>query len=329
VKILVTGGSGFLGSHLLPRLTEAGHSVRSLSRGEPPALSPPGVEWIRGDLNDPAAVKASLQDVEAVYHLAGRVSFDPQEAPLMFALHVTATRTLLEACRAAGVARFILASTSGTTAVSPVERIGTEADEAPIALVGRWPYYLSKLYEERLTRDLCREWELPLVILNPGLLLGPGDERRSSTWVVQRLLDRVVPTRSNGGLALVDVRDAADAFAQALTRGELYGKHLLGTNLSFHELFERTERLSGVPMPRLRLPRSATIAGGKLLAGWALFRGTRPLLEAAAVEVAEHFLYLDSSKAERLLGFKARDPQETLLDTVKYLERKLSPHVST
>ena len=71
-------------------------------------------------------------------------------------------------------------------------------------MVGRWPYYLSKIYEEKLALELCRARGIPLVVLNPSLLLGPGDDRLSSTWIVQKFLARDVPAMPSGGLSLVD-----------------------------------------------------------------------------------------------------------------------------
>ena len=92
----------------------------------------------------------------------------------MYELHVDATRELLRDVREAGVQRVILASTSGTIAVSKEERVGTEDGRLPHQVVGRWPYYLSKIYEEKLALEYCRKHALPLVVLNPSLLMGPG-----------------------------------------------------------------------------------------------------------------------------------------------------------
>jgi dihydroflavonol-4-reductase len=98
--------------------------------------------------------------------------------------------------------------------------------------------------------------------------------------------------------------------------------------MSMKEFFERLERLSGVPAPRLKLPSRLNILGGLALEKWAKVRKTEPGLDAASVEIAEHFFYLDSSKAERELGFKARDPHETLHDTVQdLLARMPSTHL--
>lgn len=318
-RILVTGGTGFLGTHLVERLLQDGHHVRLISRTRPAAPALQGAEWIQGDLTDRAAVRQALEGVEVVYHLAGRVSFDPKDARAMYALHVDCTRELLKDCVAATIRRFVLASTSGTIAVSKDERVGTEADDYPITVVGRWPYYLSKIYEEKLALEYCRKNQLPLIVLNPSLLLGPGDDRLSSTWTVLKFLNGEIPAMPGGGMSFVDVRDAAEAFAQALHRGEVYGRHLMGVNLPMREFFERLERLSGVSAPKLTFGSSGNVLGAKLLEKWAKLRGGEPPLLAADVEIAEHFFYLDSAKAERELAFRARDPQETLHDTVQDL----------
>ena len=322
MKILVTGGTGFLGKHLTPKLLAAGHEVRLIGRSQPPPELA-RAEYFPGELSDRAAVSAALSGVDVVYHLAGRVSFDPRDGRAMYALHVDATRELLKDAHLAKVKRFILASTSGTTAVSKEERTATEEDVAPIPVIGRWPYYLSKLYEEQLTVEFCRAKKLPLVVLNPSLLLGPGDERLSSTWTVMKFLRQELPAVPGGGFSFVDVRDAADAFVQALTRGDLYGKHLLGLNMPFTEFFSRLENLSGVPSPKFRLPSQLNILGAGLLEKLAKWRGLEPGLDVHSAEIAEHFFYLNADKAQRELGFSARDPYETLKDTVHDLLRRI------
>jgi dihydroflavonol-4-reductase len=326
VKLLVTGGTGFLGMALVPRLLAAGHQVRLIGRSAPQGEALAGAEFVRGDLKDRDAVRRALQGVEAVYHLAGMVSFDPKDGRRMYELHVDCTRELLRDCREAGIQRFILASTSGAIAVSKEERVLDESADYPIPVVGRWPYYLSKIYEEKLTLEFCRRHGIPVVVLNPSLLMGPGDERLSSTWTVLKFLQGDIPAMPNGGLSFVDVRDAAEAFVQALTRGELHGRHLMGVNMPFTDFFGRLSRLTGVATPpRLGMPSAVNVLGAKLLEKWGKVRGTEPGVLAVDVDIGEHFFYLDASKAERELGFHARDPQETLHDTVQFIYTKMAP----
>lgn len=343
MKILVTGGTGFLGAHLVPKLVAQGHQVRILGRTPPPAkfmdafntgpkagfarAHPTATpEFFKGDLKDREVVKRALEGVDAIYHLAGLVSFKPEDGRKMYALHVDATRALLEEVNALGSKpRVILASTSGAIAVSKTERIGTEADDYPIEVVGKWPYYLSKIYEEKLALDYCKRKQIPLVVLNPSLLMGPGDDRLSSTWTVLKFLQRDIPAMPGGGMSFADARDVADAAVNALSRGELYGRHLMGVNLSMPDFFSRLERLSGVPAPRVKLPKQVNVLGAYALEAFAKWRGVKPPLDPHEVDIGEHWFWLDSSKAERELGYRARDVYESLSDTVAYTMTKMAP----
>lgn len=318
MKLLVTGATGFLGSTLVPLLSEAGHEVRALVRSD---AAFPGVDCARGDVRDPESLRRALRGIEGVFHLAGLVSRDPADGRRMYELHVDGTRNLLAAAERAQVSRVVLASSSGTIGVSRTRRIATEEDDYPIEAVGRWPYYLSKIYEEKLAIEAARRG-LPLVILNPSLLLGPGDARMSSTGDIYRFLMGRIPVLPRGGISFVDVRDAAEAFVAALTRGNVGERHLLGAvNWEFQEFFARLGRIAHRPAPPLRMPSRLKIATAHLLERWARERGREPELPASDVEMGECWFFIDSSKSARLLGFRPRDPLETLSDTVRYVRR--------
>jgi len=321
VKVLVTGASGFLGRTLLPLLAEQGVALRVLARGGCEEAQALGAEVVVASLEDREAVRRALAGADVLYHLAGRVDFDPPDATALYRLHVEATRTLLEDALAAGVSRVVMASSSGTVAVSAQPREATELDDYPIGLVARWPYYLSKIYQEKTALRFHRESGLPVVVLNPSLLLGPGDERLTSTDLVFKFLARRIPAMPSGGLSFVDVRDAARAFAAALHRGRPGERHLLGgANMTFAELFARLSRLSGVPAPRLRLPSATSIAASRLLERFHAWRASDPPISSSEVEMGERFWYVDSAKARAELAFETRDPQETIFETWRFVE---------
>ncbi len=326
MKIALTGATGFVGSTLLPLLLADGNEVRALVRRPDEAPRHPKLDVVAGDLFDEAASARFLEGAETLVHLAGRVSRDPEDGPALYRLHVAGTRQLLHAAAKAGVGRVVMASTSGTIGVSTEGNLATEADDYPITVVGRWPYYLSKIYQEKLALSFCAERGIALVCLNPSLVLGPGDARFSSVGDVWKFLHRDIPAMPAGGISFVDVRDVAATFLAALERGRSGERYLLGAaNMPFSEFFGRLSRISNVPPPRMHLPSELKVWSTEGLARLARWRGREPGLDRASVEMGEHFFYIDSEKAKDELGFSPRDPQETLRDTVHDLQARRGP----
>ena len=319
---LVTGGTGFLGSHLVRLLVAEGvKNVRVLSTSAPAWLEELGVESVRGSVTSPEDLARAVEGVGEIYHLAGRVARSRDGAHEMYRLHVEGTRLLCEAAARAGVRSVVLASTSGTVAVTDTGDVVPDEDwPTPADIISRWDDYASKVFQERAALGNFSGQNQRLVIMNPSLLLGPGDERLSSTKVVLDFIGRKIMTVPKGGLSFVDARDAAQAFYAAMREGRHGERYLLGAvNWTFDKFFGRLERLTGVSAPFLSLPSRLAVAGsrglGALYKHWKL----APPVEPVEVEMAEYFWYVDASKARRELGFAPRDPSETLLDTVNYV----------
>jgi dihydroflavonol-4-reductase len=321
-KTLVTGGTGFLGAHLVRQLVEDGvKNIRVMATSIPAWVEELGVEGVAGSITSPADVARAVEGVAEIYHLAGRVSRDREEAHQMYSIHVDGTRLLCQAARAAGVKSIVLASTSGTIAVTEKgDAIPDETWLPPLDIISRWPYYASKAYQESVALEYFSGQNERLVIVNPSLLLGPGDDRLSSTRVILDFLARRIMATPSGGLSFVDARDVARTLRAAMERGRHGERYLLGAaNWTFEKFFGRLERLTKVAAPRLWLPSKLTITGAGLV--HSLYRHWKlaPPVEPAAIEMAEYFWYLNSSKAERELGFAPRDPADTLNDTVQYI----------
>jgi dihydroflavonol-4-reductase len=327
-RIAVTGGSGFLGRFVVEQLLADGHRVRVLARTGSEKLRALGAEVVIADvsrdLDGAMALEEALSGCSALFHLAGFVSRDPDDGQRMMRVHVDGTRRILQAAKAAGIKRVILASTSGTIAVSKEPVLLDETAPYPTELVSGWPYYLSKIYQEKLALDLAPSLGLELVVVNPSLLLGPGDERNSSTGDVRRFLRREIPVVPEGGVSFVDARDAAAATVAALQRGRAGERYLLsGPNWTCAEYFGRLERASKVRAPRLKLPSKWQRAGAMLVEQAYRAIDRQPPIERISVEMAEIFWWCDASKAERELGFVARDPGETLDDTIRDLRTRM------
>jgi dihydroflavonol-4-reductase len=329
VKTLVTGGTGFLGSHLVSGLARSARGpardLRVLVQSAPPGwLRDLGVELVTGSVTKPDDIARALDGVDRVYHLAGMVSHKPSDGHRMYAVHVDGTRVLCEAAVKAGCKRIVMSSTSGTIAASTrADELPDEDSSAPLEVIARWPYYTSKLYQEETARRVCGD-KVELVTVNPSLLLGPGDDRLSSTRPVLQFLSREILMTPPGGLNFVDARDVAALLPVAMDRGRPAERYLVGGyNWTFEEFFGRLERLTKVAAPLLKargpLPLLATRAQATLYRHW----GRRVPVEPQSVEMAEHFWYFDSGKAARELGFAPRDATDTLFDTVKYVREHL------
>src|SRR5262249_52591255 len=225
-------------------------NLRVMASRVPEWMKDAGIEAAEGSVTNREDIANAVRNTSAIFHLAGKVSRDNNDAAAMNRIHLEGTRILCEAAKQAGVKTMILASSSGTIAVSEDEQIFDETFPQPVEIISQWAYYASKYYQERAALenfdgDGCR-----LVIMNPSLLLGPDDERLSSTKPVLDFLARKIPYCPGGGLSFVDVRDTAAAFVSALERGRHQEKYLLGsTNMTFEDFFGRLERLSGVRAP--------------------------------------------------------------------------------
>lgn len=315
-RFWVGGATGFLGSALVRHLRAAGHEVVAVSRsgGQVEDVTVQAV-----DVLDDAAVAKSAEGVEGAFLATGKVTRARDAAAELHQAHVVGTRQALAGLRQAGVRRVVVASTSGTIAVgTDADAILDERSKAPLEIIAAWPYYRSKLYAEREALA-ANQPGFEVVIVNPSLLLGPGDLRESSTTDVRLFLQRAIPAVPAGGLAFVDVRDAAAGMLAAFERGRAGERYLLnGKNLTVAAFFARLERLTGVSAPILPMPRTRALALGmsRLFDRAVQALGGTPPVDPVSVEMAQYYWYCSSEKAERELGFSPRDAGETLRDTV-------------
>lgn len=318
-KILITGGTGFLGAEIVRQLVGSGATnLRVMASSVPAWMTDAGVEPAVGSVTSREDAATAVANVSTIFHLAGKVSRDNGDAAAMNKIHVEGTRILCEEAAKADVETMILASSSGTIAVSEDAQIFDETFPQPVDVITQWAYYASKFYQERAALENFDGEGRKLVIMNPTLLLGPGDERLSSTKIVLDFLGKKIPYCPSGGLSIVDTRDAAATFIAAVEKGKHQEKYLLGSaNMTFADFFGRLARLSGVSAPMIKMPKKLAVAGSSMIESVFKNWGRTSPVASNEVEQAEHFWYFDSTKAEEELGFAPRDVQETLNDTIK------------
>lgn len=322
----VGGATGFLGSHLVKLLLARGHEVVGVSRS---GGSIGSLEVQAVDVLDPEQVRASASGCDGAFLATGLVTRDRDAAEELHRSHVVGTRHALQGLYAAGIRRTVVASTSGTIAVGKdPKRIFDERDDPPLEIISSWPYYRSKLFGESEALE-ANSSDFEVVIVNPSLLLGPGDLRESSTGDVRRFLDRSIPAVPSGGMAFVDVRDAALGMWLAFERGQPGERYLLNAkNLTIAAFLQRLSRLTDVKPPLLRLPkhREFALQLNQVFNKAVRAIGGEPPIDEISVEMSQYFWYCDSAKAQEDLGWQPRDPGETLRDTVfDLVERGVVP----
>jgi dihydroflavonol-4-reductase len=326
--VLITGATGFLGKHLVRQIqeTETDARLRVLCRGASPWEGQGEIEAVRGDVTSLEDVHRAVAGVDEIYHLAGAVSRNAQDKWLLYQTHIGGTRNICESARRDRLRKVVVVSSSGTIAVSREPVPHQEDSGYKHELVGEWPYYLSKVFAEKVALTYYRQYQLPVVIVNPSLLLGPGDDRRSSTGDVDLFLRGQIRAIPSGGLNFIDVRDAAHATIAAMRSGRPGERYLLGgQNWTFQEFIRHLSDVSGVPAPKLRLPLGLSLISARLLREIMPWVGKEFALDDASIRMSALFWYCDSSKARSELGLESRNPEDTLRDTVASLRATKGP----
>ena len=317
-RTLITGATGFIGSHLVRLLVARGHEVAVLLRPRTPLgeLGDLPVAVSRADVRDRRAVRRALKGTEHLFHLAGTTNLGAARE-VVFALNVEGSRIVLEEALRAGVARIVY--TSSVAAVGPAAP-GRVADETNIWDAGRYaiPYVDSKHEAEMIVLRLIARG-LPAVIVNPTHVLGPGDPGRSSTTIVRRFLRRQIPAYVDGTLNVVGVQDVARGHVLAAERGAVGERYILGNrNFTLDRLFADLGRLSGVQPPQIKLPLAAALAlttAGQRIGGLSL--PTPAEVRAASLHWA-----FTSAKARRELGWRPSPHEDSLEETIAFYRER-------
>jgi len=321
-KSLVTGGSGFIGSHLVRALAKRGDELRLLARKKTSLDHLGDLEFERrtGDVTDRASVRRALKGVDRVFHCAGATSMRPGARDRVFEVNVGGTRNVCEESLRAEVERVVVTSSVG--AIGPAKP-GTTADESqPFVAGGLGVTYVNSKHEAEAEAWRIAAHGLDVVAANPSFVLGPDDPKGTSNRLVSRFLLRRLPAYVEGGLNVVDVRDVAAGHVLADEKGEAGERYILGgRNFTMTRLFADLSRISGVEPPAVRIP-------GPLAVAWVegVTRAGLPLpVTADELKAVQQWWVYRTAKAERELGFKARPHEETLEDTVEWQLERLGP----
>lgn len=322
---LVTGGAGFIGSHLVRRLVERGESVRVLERPEAPVAHLPleRIDLVRGDIRDRRAVEKAVRGCALVYHLAANPHLWTQRRGLFRQVNYLGAVNVLEAALEAGVRRVLHTSTESI--LTCARQTGPIAEDQQVRMsdvVG--PYCRSKFLAERHALRLARSGA-PIVIVNPTLPIGPGDYGRSPP--TQMILDFCRGKRHeylDAELNVIDVRDVAEGTVRAMDHGRPGRRYLLGhENLSIRELFGLLARLAGLPEPRWRVPYAVALAAAyasEFIAD--VFTHRPPVASVTGVKLTRRTMHFDARRSLQELELYPRPVIDSLTEALAWFRQQ-------
>jgi dihydroflavonol-4-reductase len=321
---LVTGGTGFIGAHLVRALLARGEGVRCLARrgSRRDNLEGLDVEIVTGDLCDASTLGPAVAGCDAVYHCAADYRLYARDPRELYAVNVEGTRCLLRAAAEAGARRIVYTSSVGALGLGENGTPGTETTPVTLErMIGH--YKRSKFQGERVAEQLATEGA-PIVIVNPSTPVGELDIKPTPTGrMIVDFLNRRMPAYVDTGLNLIDVRDVADGHLLAAERGRIGERYILGhRNLSLREIFDVLSSLTGLPAPRLRVPHFIPAIYASCSTALARARGVEPRVSIESVRMSRYRMYFDAAKAVRELGLPQTPVENALERAIAWFRAK-------
>ncbi len=319
---LVTGGTGFVGAHIVRALIGRGRAPRCLVRGGSARANLEGlpVECAMGDVTDRESLRRAIAGIRTVYHCAADYRLYARDPREIYATNVEGTRNVLAAAAEAGVERVVYTSSVGALGLS--ENGSPATEQTPVALdevIGH--YKRSKYQAERVAEEWAGKG-LPVVIVNPSTPVGELDIKPTPTGqMIVDFLNRKMPAYVETGLNLVDVHDVAQGHILAAEKGRVGEKYILGNrNMTLKEIFDALSRLTGIPAPALKLPHWVPLTVAAVDTTFSRLTGRVPRVSWESVRMSRHRMFFDATKAVRELGLPQTPVEEALSRAVAWFQ---------
>ena len=320
-RTIVTGGAGFIGSHLVGLLVDRGERVVVVERpGAIVSHLPPGVEVAFADIRDREATRRAVEGGRFVYHLAANPNLWARDRAEFDAVNHRGTANVLDAAQDGDAERIVHVSTESI--LTRPRSDGPIAEDVEIALsdaIG--PYCRSKLRAENLAMERARGGA-PIIVVNPTMPVGPGDRGVSPpTRLIRDFCNGRLPARMDCTLNLIDVRDVAEGLTRAMDRAQPGRRYLLGgENLTLLALLGHLSDSTGVPVPRWNVPYPVGLAVAIASEFWAdRVSGIPPKATVTGVKLTRRVMNFDASKSLDELGLVPRPVRQSLSEAVSWL----------
>jgi dihydroflavonol-4-reductase len=320
---LVTGATGFVGSHVARQLVSAGQSVRVLVRPNSnlEALAGLHVEYFEGDLSDQESLERAMHGIRRVFHVAADYRLWTPRPEEIYEINVEGTRKLLAAARHARVERIVYTSTVATIAVPRNGALPNEDTQASLnEMIGH--YKRSKFLAEQVAVEAVSAG-VPVVIVNPTAPVGPWDWKPTPTGrIILDFLKGKMPAYVDTGLNVAPVEDIAAGHLLAAEKGRVGQRYILGgRNMTLKRILDALSAITGRPSPRVRLPHAVALAAGYADQWFSRLAGREPQIPVEGVKMSRHRMFVESDKAERELGYKPTSVEAALERAVSWYQQ--------
>jgi nucleoside-diphosphate-sugar epimerase len=325
MRILVTGGTGFVGTHTVAALLEAGHDVRMLVRSPDlvrSVLAPHGIDRdldvVPGDVTEPDTVERAIAGCNAVIHGASVFTLDARRGDLMRRVNVQGTETVLAAAARAELDPIVHVSSELSLLPPNAPLLGPESPVPPPP--ERYVYCHTKGMSELVARRFQEEG-VPVVSVMPTSLWGPNDPHLGEGPLLARnVLKRRIPAVTSGGLQIADVRDVSRALAAAIESGRGPRSYLLaGHYLSIREILRTLAQLTGRRFPAMLVPKGFMLGVASVADAIQRRTTARMPWSRESVWVVNQGARCHDPRAGADLGFEPRPIEQTFSDTVRWL----------
>ena len=318
---LVTGAAGFLGSHVARQLVARGEDVRVLMRPSSTnrAIADLSLEYVTGDLRDPASLDRAMKDIQRVFHVAADYRLWARRKQDIYDSNVGGTKNLLDAAKRAGVEQLIYTSTVATIAVDRPQHPNEFTDAKLEEMVGH--YKRSKWLAEKEALSAAKNG-LPVIVAMPTTPVGPWDWKPTPTGkIILDFLNGKMPGYVETGLNFIGVEDCAAGHLLIAEKGKVGERYLLGgENLTLKQMLDALSKITGLPAPKLKIPHGLALGVAYASTVFSRLLGREPGIPVEGVKIARHMMFVDCSRAQRELGFKAGPVAAALERAVRWYE---------
>ena len=318
---LVTGAAGFLGSHVARQLVARGETVRVLMRvsSSNRAISDLPLEYVTGDLRDPASLGRAMKGVGRVFHVAADYRLWAKRSQDIYDSNVGGTKNLLAAAKAAGVAQLIYTSTVATIAVDRPALPNEFTDAKLEEMIGH--YKRSKWMAEQEALKAAKEG-LPVTVAMPTTPVGPWDWKPTPTGkIILDFLNGKMPGYVETGLNFVGVEECAAGHLLVAERGKIGERYLLGSeNLTLKQLLDTLAKITGLSAPGMKIPHGVALGVAYLESTLSRLVGREPQIPVEGVKIAQHNMFVDASRAQKELGFQTAAVSAALERAVRWYQ---------